>query len=391
MDQQSRHPTGSMVPRGGCLILVVLTACTFQNYVLDDSLIECDTNEDCPSGYGCEVDTELCVSDADLEPPANDSCAAKETLILSESPEPIFGRTRGATHSMSGPITELDGERSSCNGDAEVPAESTLGPAADVFYYLHVESTTNLDIFVDGSASTFSSALYVMELPGPSCPADLRSLEPFLVNESPLCEYGIELRARMPMAPAGHYLVVVDGQHIDDAFYGVLYNTEGFFEIWAKRYPGDFPPPTACIEAPEVAVPIVGQPTTFEVDFEDAPNELRAACGGRGAERAFTLRPQSDVDVLIVTGGRDGNADTVAYLLNDGCSNELALAATSENGQCNDDGKNIPNYGSLLNVSLVAGREYFLVVDTYSAEMGSAEVFISVDERSSTDAAPPGR
>lgn len=390
MRSQYLHRVGHVVWNATSLALVVVTSCIFQGRLAEDILLQCATNDDCPSGYGCDPNTELCVSAAELEPPANDSCDSKETLIPSESPQPVFGRTTGATHSMSGPIIEIDEGFYSCNGDAEVAADAALGPAPDVFYHLELDNPTNLDIFVDGTASSFSSSLYVMELPGPSCPADLTTLEPFMAYDAPLCESGIQIRARMSMAPAGHYLVVVDGHHVDDAFYGLLYNTQGFFDIWAQTYPGDFPPAAACVDATEVTVPEVGQSTSFAVDFEDAPIELRANCGGRGGERVFTLRPQRDVDVVIAAGGRDGNVDTVVYLLIGACNEDLARGTRSEDGLCNDDGKDIPNYGSLLTASLVAGTEYYLVIDTYSTEYGEAEVVISVAEPTESGGATRG-
>lgn len=313
-------------------------------------------------------------------PPANNTCTDRETLVASEDPTPVFGRTLGATHAISGPMLTMDGDSFSCNGDAEADPSGEVGPAADVFYYLSLPSAVNLDIFVDGTLSDFSSSLYVLQLPGAMCPADLSTLTPVSVGGEPVCENGVKSRARIPMAPAGDYLVVVDGQHVDFAFFGLLYNTEGAFEIRAKTYAGDFPPPEACTAATALDLPTAGAPVSFQVDYAGAPQELQADCGGRGAERVFTLTPAADVSLTIEAGGGDDDVDTVVYLMEGTCTEAGAEAATEDDGVCNDDGGGLPNYGSSLTVSLTAGTTYYLVVDSYSATSGTAGVSISLAE-----------
>ena len=310
--------------------------------------------------------------------PANDTCETGATLVASNNPSPVFGRTIGATHSLAGPECTEDGESYSCNGDGEVESDSEVGPAPEVFYYLSLPEAKNLDVFVDGSMTEFASALYLLELPNQMCPADLSTLTPVSVDDEPICESGIRVRARIPQA-SGDYLVVVDGQYINIPFFGLEEASSGAFEIRARTYDGDFPPPQACQDATAIDMPTAGSPTTFTVTYDDAPEELVSEdCGGRGAERVFSFTPGADATRKITTGGGEDDVDTVVYLMEGACSEEVAAATSEENETCNDDGDGVENFGSLLQASVTAGTAYYLVVDAYSANAGSAGVTIEL-------------
>lgn len=317
-------------------------------------------------------------------PPDNDTCATRTALTAGEAPTPLFGRTLGGTHTLAGPTVGTGMDAASCNGDGEVVPDTEIGPAPEVFYYLNLADPVDLELLVDGSATDFSAALYLLNLPGQTCPADLTTLTPVQVNDAPVCETGVKIRARVPQAPAGDYLVVVDGQYFPPfEFFGIQFpesKTEGAFEVSAKTYPQGFPPPQACVDATAAAVPAAGTPTTFTVDFTGAPQELSGGCGGGGAERVFTLSPDADVNVTISVGGGENDVDTVAYLFSGTCDETTAAATSSMAGTCNDDDGSgtVGNLGSLLTATLTGGTTYYLVVDAYSATEGSAGVSIAV-------------
>ena len=312
--------------------------------------------------------------------PANDTCETGATLSASNDPTPVFGRTIGGTHTLVGPELSEDGETYSCNGDGEVADDSPVGPAPEVFYYLSLPEAKNLDIFVDGTMTEFGAALYVLELPNQMCPADVSTLTPVTVDDAPICEIGIRVRARIPQA-SGDYLVVVDGQYVNFALFGIEFASQGAFEIRAQTYDGDFPPPQACQDATAIDMPSAGTPTTFTVTYDGAPEELSSEdCGGRGAERVYSFTPSADATLKITTGGGEEDVDTVAYLMEGACSDDAATATSEENATCNDDGDGVANFGSLLEASVTAGTTYYLVVDAYSANAGSAGVTIELLE-----------
>lgn len=309
-------------------------------------------------------------------PAANDTCAANVALTPAPATETVASYTYNGTHAVSGPLLPVeDGDPVSCNGDAEVPAASETGPAAEVFYSFTLAAPTNVEFEFDGSASGFAGAIYVLEFTDNTCPADLSTLTPVAVDGTPVCETGVDARIRVTDMPAGDYLVVVDGLYFPETeFLGFVFpeeTTEGAFELKTTTYPDGFPLPAACIDASSLAPPAAGSPATATVDRTDLTAELTGSCGGNGEEMIFELVADADADLVITAGGGEEDYDTVLYVLSGQCGEAGTEVA------CNDDDDNEPpvgNLGSRVDISVTAGTTYYIVVDAYSAAGDDADV-----------------
>ncbi|MEM8835024.1 MAG: Ig-like domain-containing protein [Planctomycetota bacterium] len=151
-------------------------------------------------------------------------------------------------------------------------------------------------------------------------------------------------------------------------------STSGFYRLTVEREPGD-----VC-EAP---FEITSLPFSVNGNNEFLSDDYRVTdCGGAipsigGRDIVYRFVPEFTMDVDISTC-RGSTFDTVLYVFEGDC------AFNSDVYACNDDG--CASLRSEINgLTLFAGREYFIVVDSWANETG---VFILDVERSEPTGCP---
>ena len=89
-----------------------------------------------------------------------------------------------------------------------------------------------------------------------------------------------------------------------------------------------------------------------------------AACGfpdtGAGSEAVFFVHLERTTTACLDTAG-DTSLDTVLYIQSECGGADLA---------CNDDGGNLPGYGSQLEFTFEAGQGYFIIFDQFGFDPG---------------------
>ena len=330
--------------------------------------------------------------------PSNGNCSNAETLIFSANVASTMGHNINGSDDAEGPMLESDdGEGGttsySCNGEDEADdamaeaaaaGETGIGTPADVFYYLTLATTTDIELVFDGTDSDFSGAVYVLAFDG-NCPTDLSTLTYVQdASNNDLCALGTYNRIRLEDLAAGDYLVVVDG--IFDpgfVFFGLPPSVStGGFSLTATEYPNGFPAIGSCVNATSQTLPASGASVEFTVNVEDGESWIDGYdnCGdwaeraSGGKEQIFILEPTADLTLDVEASG---DYDTVVELREANTAVEGAYQCESGiQVSCNDDGEGVANYGSLIEgASLTGGKTYYLVVDAFG---GSASGSVTV-------------
>ncbi|HEY1099132.1 MAG TPA: hypothetical protein VGF99_09390, partial [Myxococcota bacterium] len=292
-------------------------------------------------------------ADFRYDPPANDLCADAEGITADATAAVFAGTNVAGTSNMDG----------LCNGDLDAEEDKK---GAEVFYGLSLtEASTNLELKIAGTDGSFTGSVTLFAAPD-GCPTDLATLSPIGVNGTVVDAEDIGAacgdRIRLSNVPAGDYLAVAEG---DAGAFVIIFDIPpsfGPFELTTQTFPEGFPPAEACVEALEITLPAAGASSTETIAFADfsAGNDLVGSCGGNGQERVLSFTAAANASVTFTTA--DDGPDTVVYLVDGTCGGSDDGAAT-----CNDDNAADTGTGSALTVDVVAGTEYFLVVDTFRA------------------------
>ena len=202
------------------------------------------------------------------------------------------------------------------------------------------------------------------------------------------CKSGNSFRLRVANLPAGDYLVAVDGSILNGlivALTGADPVQQGSFTLTTQAFPAGFPAAAACEAAETITVPNIGAApfTSTIAKAELSANELEGTCGGAGDEKVLTFTAPETATLTIATGDPAGGTtyDTVVYVRQGDCNSE---AATDEVG-CNDDGG--ANVGpSSVDVNVVAGTTYFIVVAAFGAVDAGSSTLLTITSKA---VAPP--